>query len=178
MGMLFHQSVLLEDEATYSRSHFKWIQNWCFLPCQPVQSNISATSFFLPYNNACPDEYGDISTKKYPSLPIINSLALIERKNFLFHKEDFGCFHFALEKWDEFIYTKHGEGRRIHFPILIKPQFKWRKAHFNLEKNDKLFKAPGRPFEYWENWLRTNRFNLVNDWNKKGIKKLDASSLF
>ena len=38
-------------------------------------------------------------------LPANHQLFGTERKNFLFHKEDFGRFHFALEKWDEFIYT-------------------------------------------------------------------------
>ena len=38
-------------------------------------------------------------------LPVHHQLFGTERKEFLFHKEDFGRFHFALEKWDEFIYT-------------------------------------------------------------------------
>ena len=97
-------------------------------------------------------------------LPALHQLFGTERENFLFHKEDFGRFHFALEKWDEFIYTKHGEGRRIHFPIFIKPQLKWSKAHFNLKKN-KLVKAPRRPIEYWKIESRTERFNLMNDLN-------------
>ena len=38
-GRPFHPSVHLGAEATYSRSHFKWIQSWCSFPvsqCHPT----------------------------------------------------------------------------------------------------------------------------------------------
>ena len=39
VGRPFHPSVHLGAEATYSRSHFKWLQSWCSFPvsqCHPT----------------------------------------------------------------------------------------------------------------------------------------------
>lgn len=83
-------------------------------------------------------------------------------RDFLFNKEDFHKFLFVSNTWDEFIYSKHGEGRRIHFPILVKPQLKWSKLHYNII-NDKFVKAPRRPIEYWKIELSTERFVLKTD---------------
>lgn len=72
-----------------------------------------------------------------------------DHTDFLFNKEDFYRFVSVSDTWDEFIYSKHGKGRRIHFPILVKPQLKWSKTHYNII-NNKFGKAPRRPIEYWK----------------------------
>lgn len=85
-----------------------------------------------------------------------------DHTDFLFKKEYFHRFLFVSNTWDEFIYSKHGEGKRIHFPILIKPQLKWSKTHYNI-MNNKFVKAPRRPIEYWKIELSTERFVIKTD---------------
>lgn len=120
------------------------------------------TSFFLQYSNACLEEQGPISIFEIPLSTHRQRYGTDgDHRNFLFNK-DFHRFLFVSNTWDEFIYSNHGEGGRIHFPILVKPQLKWSKPHFN-NINDKFVKAPRGPIEYWKIELSTEIFVLKND---------------
>ena len=78
-----------------------------------------------------------------------------QRENCLYFKSDFDQFIFP-NGWDVVLYSKQGEGRKINFPMYIKPIVRWTKKQYEM-KAGVVVQCNRCPVEYLKVEFSTER---------------------
>jgi hypothetical protein len=79
-----------------------------------------------------------------------------ECKKGLFSRNSFSKFLLPTD-WDILVYTKHGEGRRIDFPVSVAPILQWSKKHYVRNDNGDFLEGTRRPIQLWKIEMATKR---------------------